>query len=95
MKGRPAGFEEVATADDAGPLLPGATARMTVGAEIAEPHPTVILTVGIGIEMGGGVHLASTATRGGNRQWWRGRRLNRGGLGRVLTDNTARLVGET
>ena len=73
MQGRPVGFEEVATADEAVPLPPGAPARMTVGAEIAEPHPAPILTEGIGTELGGGVYLASTSTRGGNRQWWHGR----------------------
>jgi hypothetical protein len=67
MQGCPVGFEEVAPAAEAVPLPPGAPARMTVGAEMAEPHPPAILAVGIGTAVGGGVDVAPTSTRGGER----------------------------
>ncbi len=66
---------------------------MTVGANIAQPEPAAIATVGIGTEMVRGVHLAAAAARGDDGGWrgTGGLRARRGG---VLTRVAMGLVGE-
>jgi hypothetical protein len=61
MKDRAVGFEKVAAAAVAIQLSPGATAGMTVRANIAQPEPAAITTVGRRTEMMGGVDLALAA----------------------------------
>ena len=57
------GIQEKAATGGAVQLLSGPATRMTVGAEIAEPHPATIVTVWRGVEVGRGVHLTSMPTR--------------------------------
>jgi hypothetical protein len=64
MQGRPMGFEEVATTDDAVPLPPGATARMAVRAQIAPSGPAIVVTLWSGTIVLRGGHLTPTSTRG-------------------------------
>src|SRR5262249_29791385 len=64
------GLEKIATTDHTQQLPPGTAIGMAIGAEIAPSHPTPICTVGVGAEMGGGVHLASPPPRGRDARWW-------------------------
>src|SRR5439155_17887003 len=64
MKDRAMGLLEVAATAGAMQLAPGAAAGMTIGAEIAEPHPALIRTVRIRAEMLRGIHLARPSPRG-------------------------------
>src|SRR6266446_4823576 len=86
------GLLEIAITARAMQLPPGATARMTVGRNIAQAEPAAIRTVGIGTEMPGGVDLARPSPRG-HEAWWRrcGGGRARGGGGR--TGVAVRLVG--
>jgi len=70
---RAMGIQEKSATGGAVQLPLGPATRMTVGAEIAEPHPATIVTVWMVVEVGRGVHLASMPTRGGDPQGWRGR----------------------
>src|SRR5207247_9936439 len=54
----------------AGELPPGATTRMPVGTEIAQPHPAPIGTVGLRAKMRRRVHLARAAPHGDDARWW-------------------------
>src|SRR5207245_1436861 len=85
-------LEEIRTACDAVELPPGSTARMAVGAQVAQARPAIIGTAGMGAEMALGVHLARASPGGGEQRW----RSTRGSLGLrpVLTGGTQRLVGE-
>src|SRR5712691_5304040 len=93
MKRGPMGFEEGATTGGAVPLPPGAAAWMTIGAEIVEPHPALISTVGIEAEVERGLHLARPAARGNHAGWRATGRLG-GVLVGLLTGGTVGLVGE-
>src|SRR5438128_11093105 len=64
MKDRAMGLEEVALTTAAMQLAPGGATGMTIGAEIAEPHPALIRTVRIRAEMLRGIHLARPSPRG-------------------------------
>src|SRR6266446_690283 len=63
------GLLEVAATAGAMQLAPGATVGVTVGAEIAEPHPALIRTVRIRAEMLRGIHLARPSPRGHDAGW--------------------------
>src|SRR5262249_31437683 len=69
------GLLEVAATAGAMQLPPGATVGVTVGAEIAEPHPALIRTGWIRAEMRRRVHLARAAPRGDDAGWWGAGRL--------------------
>src|SRR2546426_7566923 len=64
------GLLEIALASRAGALPPGATTRMPVGTEIAQPHPAPIGTGGLRAKMRRRVHLARAAPHGDDARWW-------------------------
>jgi hypothetical protein len=75
------------------PLPPGSGAGMAVRLEIPEPGPAIGVTVQIGTELGGGVHLARGAPRGPDAGWRATGRLGNWLLG-MLTSRAERLVSE-
>src|SRR5882724_4577439 len=93
MQRRAVGLLEVAATAGAMQLAPGATVGVTVGAEIAEPHPALIRTGRIRAEMLRGLHLARPSPRGHDAGW---RATGRLGCGRVslLTGGTGGRAGE-
>src|SRR5438876_1542308 len=93
MKDRAMGLEEVALTTAAMQLAPGGAAGMTIGAEIAEPHPALIRPVRIRAEMLRGVHLARPSPRGHDAGWRAPRRLGSVRVG-LLTGGTGGLAGE-
>src|SRR5262249_60988699 len=66
---------EVAATAGAMQLAPGAAVGVTVGTDIAEPHPAPIGTGGLRAELQRRVHLARAATRGDDAGWWGAGRL--------------------
>src|SRR4030095_739937 len=74
-------------------LAPGATVGVTVGAEMAEPHPALIRTVRIWAEMLRGIHLARPSPRGYDAGWRATGRLGAVRVG-LLTGGTGGLAGE-
>src|SRR2546422_8008238 len=94
MERRAVGLLEIALASRAVALPPGATTRMAVGTEIAQPYPAPIVTGGVRAEMLRGVHLARASPAGDDRQGG-GRWQGLWGLGRLLTGRTVGLVEET
>src|SRR5713101_10115930 len=93
MERRAVGLLEIALASRAVELPPGATTRMPVGTDIAEPYPAPIVTGGVRAEMLRGVHLARASPAGDDRQWG-GRWQGLWSLDRLLTGRTGRLVEE-
>src|SRR6266852_1648041 len=87
------GFLEIATTAGAMQLAPGTAAGMTVGAEIAEPHPALIRTVRIRAEMLRGIDLARPSPRGHDAGWRTTRQLGSMLVG-LLTGGTGGLAGE-
>jgi len=75
-------------------LAPRSIAGVTMGAEVAQPHPAPIGTGGMRAEVQRGVHLAPAVTRGDQAGWRTTGALGRLFLG-VLTGNTQRRVSET
>src|SRR4029450_10526700 len=73
-------------------LSPRAAVRMTIRADIAEPHAAPIRTVGLGAELLRGVHLARTSPVGGDRRWGRQRWWCHGFLCGLLTGHTRGLA---
>src|SRR5262249_27449618 len=69
------GLLEVAATAGAMQLAPGAAVGVTVGTDIAEPHPAPIGTGGLRAELQRRVHLARAATRGDDAGWWGAGRL--------------------
>src|SRR5207253_11412765 len=66
---RALGFEKVALTTATIQLPPRTTARMAIRADIAEPEPAAIPTVGIGTEMVRGVNVAPAATCRAKGPW--------------------------
>ena len=93
MERRAVGLLEIALARRAGALPPGATTRMAVGTEMAQPHPPPIGTGGGRAELLRGVHRARASPAGDERQWG-GRWQGIWSLGRLLTGGPGRLVEE-
>jgi hypothetical protein len=93
MQRRAVGLLAIATAAGAMPLSPGATAGMTIGAEIAEPHPALIRTVGMRAAMPRGIHLTRPSPRGYDAGWRATGRLGDVLVG-LLTGGTGGLAGE-
>src|SRR5713101_7270590 len=93
MERRAVGLLERALASRAVELPPGATARMAVGTEIAQPHPAPIGTGGMRAEMLRGVHLARPSPRGDHAGWRATGRLG-GVCVSLLTGGTGGLAGE-
>src|SRR5262249_17213392 len=93
MERRAVGLLEIALTSRAVELPPGATTRMAVGTEIAQPHPAPIGTVGLRAEMRRRVHLARAATRGHDAGWWSAGRLGSVRVG-LLRGGTGGLAGE-
>ena len=87
------GLVEIAATAGAMQLAPGATVGVTVGTDIAEPHPALIRTVRIRAEMLRGIHLARPSPRGHDAEWRATGRLG-SGLAGLLTGGTRGLVGE-
>src|SRR5262249_32012387 len=69
------GLLEVAATAGAMQLAPGATVGVTVGTDIAQPHPAPIGTGGLRAELRRRVHLARAATCGDDAGWWGAGRL--------------------
>src|SRR5215831_13991419 len=94
MQGRAMGFEKIAPAGHALQLPPPSTTGMTVGADIAQSDPAVIITAWSGAELVLCVHRSWTSPDGDHR--WRGRRECLGWLlCFVLTSGAGWLIGET
>ncbi len=93
MKQRPVRFEHVAATAGAIQLAPGAAVGMTVGTDIAQPHPAPIGTVRMGAEVRRRVHLARAAARGHDAGWRATGRLGSMLVG-LLTGGTGGLAGE-
>jgi hypothetical protein len=66
---------------------------MAVRLEIPEPGPAIVVTVQIGTELGGSVHLARAAPRGHDAGWRATERLGSVLIG-PLTGGTEGLAGE-
>src|SRR2546425_1037977 len=69
VEDRALGFEKVALTTATTQLPPRTTARMAIRADIAEPEPAAIPTVGIGTEMVRGVNVAPAATCRAKGRW--------------------------
>jgi len=80
MKQRAEGLQKVTATGDAQPLPPLAPTGMAVGAQIPQSHPAPIRTIRMRTAMMRGIHLAFSATCGGNPWGWSSRRRARGGL---------------
>src|SRR5712691_8914657 len=93
MQQRPVRFEHVAATAGAIQLAPGAAVGMTVGTDIAQPHPAPIGTVRVRTEVRRGVDLAAAPPRGHEAWWWSCGDVRVGGGG-VLTGVAVRLFGE-
>src|SRR3989442_1332051 len=87
------GLLEIAPAAGAIQLAPRATAGMTVGTDIAQPHPAPRGTGGMRAEVPRGVHLARAATRGDLAGWRTTGRLGDGLVG-LRTGGTGGRAGE-
>src|SRR5262249_62148949 len=66
-------------------LAPGAAVGVSVGTDIAEPHPAPRGTGGLRAELRRRVHLARAATRGDDAGWW--------GAGRLGARHSGRRTG--
>src|SRR5215217_3607280 len=75
------GLEKIVTTDHTQQLPPGTAIGMAIGAEIPPAHPAAIGTVRVRAEMVPGVHLALTATGGGDPWRWRSRGSDQGAGG--------------
>src|SRR5215813_9208511 len=93
MKERAMGFEKIASTTAAIQLSPGATAGMSVGADITSPKPAAIATGGIGTELVGGVDVAAAATCR-DKAWGRGTGRLMVWLDGLLTGVTVGLAGQ-
>jgi len=80
MKQRAEGLQKVTATGDAQPLPPLAPTGMAVGAQIPQSHPAPIRTIRMRTAMMRGIHLAFSATCGGNPWGWSSRRRACGGL---------------
>jgi hypothetical protein len=93
MKERAMSFEKIALSTAAIQLSPGATAGMTVGADIASPKPAAIATGGMGTALVGGVDVAAASTCR-DQAWWRGTGRLRVRLDGLLTGVTVGRAGQ-
>src|SRR5712692_7095515 len=94
MQRRAVGLLEIATTARAIQLAPRATAGMTVGTAIAQPHPAPIGTDGMRAEVPRGVHLARPSSRGDHAGWRAPGRLT-ARLDTMCTGVTVGLTNET
>ena len=94
MKQCAEGLQKVAATGDAQQLPPWAPTGMAVGAQIPQAYLAPIRTIRMRTEMLRGVHLAFSATCGGDPWGWRSRRGDRGGLPSLLTRGARGLVGK-
>src|SRR2546425_6833151 len=88
------GLLEIAPAAGAIQLAPRATAGMTVGTDIAQPHPAPRGTDGMRAEVPRGVHLARPSSRGDHAGWRAPGRLT-ARLDTMCTGVTVGLTNET
>src|SRR5919205_3754162 len=93
MQKRAVRLEKIARTRGAVELPPGATVRMAIGAEVAQPQPALIVTARMRAEMPGGVDdtRAAGGRRHGDRASW-GLRL--GMVGLVCAQSAIRSLGE-
>src|SRR5262245_19238336 len=60
-------FGKIAVARGALKLPPGAATGMAIGAQVVQPQPAAIVTLGVGTKVHGRIHGPRAAVRGGHR----------------------------
>ena len=94
MENRAVRLEKIALTSRAVALPPGATARIAIGAQVAQAHPSPVITARMRTEMVGGVNLTGAAVG----RWHRIGSYRRGSFGMrglVFTGDAMGFVGET
>ena len=69
MQVRAEGRETIAVTGDTQQLPPETATRMVIGAEVPPAPPTALRTGRIGVEMGGGIHLAAASACHDQARW--------------------------